>query len=1127
MGSTMSVRAFAKMGSSFSLFHSSSGNPLGKLHLGVDGVPAGDKGKANMSVLSFVNFGSSMSIRSMVRIFGQGNPGSFPETSGFSIMRMTCLGSAVSLRHMARLGSRLSVGGLVRGVGEQTNGSNFMSTSAHGGRHCSVVHQVAIGSTISTRSFVRLGGSMSTLNFLHLGSACSLRAMSRMGSGLSIAPRAGTHKLPYQAIFGSASDQGQAHAAWKRGGVSIADSLCIGSALSLRNFAKTAGNANPGAYAFSTFDFMHMGSGLSMRSFMRLGSNLSVFPMEPGTPANEKAKDNTNFMVLGGSESGSTTNTPFSVFNAIHFGSSMSVRRAARFGGSTNNPGLSVMRMAQLGSTMSIRSWAVLGGGFLGGKLSVLQTQNIGSALSIRSFVRLGSSLSMGYREGGATEAPGPTDDPQAHTVLFGGTHGGGTSDYFKLSSFDEDYEFNPPIPFTRDDGMKKTLVITTSQLELTNQALVGFDAASDTALSANPNYGIFSQNGGGPVPAGGPSSISTDAETDTSSPSFTRTGQDTQVTPGDGARDALGGYFAGDWLSGNIVAKSDRRLKTGVRSLLQEFSRLEREGAGLRAAASGTSGAQRLMYKDRAYGRFVSAVTSARSPLLLKNALKSRNLRHGQRAADERMVRLPASRTVEEGVTETGTAIYETDIEPCLSADCPPPKPVASKATAGDLYNADSSSTHGAANLVLDMVRSLRPVSFVYKHKNNFGGRTREAQGDQIVADPATRQQSLADARQKSVESKVAEAKHSFYGFIAQDLERNFPTMVSTGQDGLKNIRINDMIAVLTMGLQVLDTVKMEAAEQQLSRLARKVAKDHSASVEEGGLEPKVSELEDKLIDHIVEKVLGTGGASGSSVDARIDSTGASTSKVNSKGNSTSTVGTDSELAITQQAMEIAYRNLTNLDAATDKRDYERLMALAGLGGLNFTSMGFGEATTKVGAEAEAEATTKVEDSKNATNTLTTQMDDENKQSSTTMTKLESEREAVQDRLLDIARLLMPEDEKDVTEKEKSMSAFDAARAERARRVEEVDALFEELGLDLNFEQLFVDSDSEKDREQLRLFVEVLRDSSELGEGEREDTGTTGAANADAGAESPLKMVLDQLLELVGSAEDDDARAE
>jgi hypothetical protein len=107
---------------------------------------------------------------------------------------------------------------------------------------------------------------------------------------------------------------------------------------------------------------------------------------------------------------------------------------------------------------------------------------------------------------------------------------------------------------------------------------------------------------------------------------------------------------------------------------------------------------------------------------------------------------------------------------------------------------------------VVVRLMRQLRPVSFRYK--NN------------------------------------AESKHSRYGFIAQELESLVPSVIySDGSSGLKFIRYHDLLAVVTMGMQVLDST-VAKVEYKLSGANSKIVSDY------GLLSPRVRVLENALVE-------------------------------------------------------------------------------------------------------------------------------------------------------------------------------------------------------------------------------------------------------------------------------------
>lgn len=87
----------------------------------------------------------------------------------------------------------------------------------------------------------------------------------------------------------------------------------------------------------------------------------------------------------------------------------------------------------------------------------------------------------------------------------------------------------------------------------------------------------------------------------------------------------------------------------------------------------------------------------------------------------------------------------------------------------------------------ILELVNELRPVSFQYK--------------------------------------KNSESKTSRYGFIAQEIERVLPNLVHTDeQSGLLSLHTSDLIAVLTLGIQSLDS-KLVAIESNVRDLRMNVS--------------------------------------------------------------------------------------------------------------------------------------------------------------------------------------------------------------------------------------------------------------------------------------------------------------
>merc|ERR1712054_323158 len=104
--------------------------------------------------------------------------------------------------------------------------------------------------------------------------------------------------------------------------------------------------------------------------------------------------------------------------------------------------------------------------------------------------------------------------------------------------------------------------------------------------------------------------------------------------------------------------------------------------------------------------------------------------------------------------------------------------------ATSGtDATASDPASTEGA--VVASVLRQIRPVSFKYKTQS--------------------------------------EAKYSRYGFIAQELEAVLPSVITTnGETGMKAVNYNDMIAVLALGIQSIDS-RMTAMADKVRDLSER----------------------------------------------------------------------------------------------------------------------------------------------------------------------------------------------------------------------------------------------------------------------------------------------------------------
>lgn len=109
-------------------------------------------------------------------------------------------------------------------------------------------------------------------------------------------------------------------------------------------------------------------------------------------------------------------------------------------------------------------------------------------------------------------------------------------------------------------------------------------------------------------------------------------------------------------------------------------------------------------------------------------------------------------------------------------------------------------------AEAVFHVIRQLRPVSFRYK--NN------------------------------------AESKYSRLGFIAQELEKTLPNLVYTeSKDMLKYVRQQDLLAILSLGVQTLDSV-LDQYQNRLTHFERRIESDFETL-----LGPQVESYEDLMV--------------------------------------------------------------------------------------------------------------------------------------------------------------------------------------------------------------------------------------------------------------------------------------
>jgi hypothetical protein len=134
---------------------------------------------------------------------------------------------------------------------------------------------------------------------------------------------------------------------------------------------------------------------------------------------------------------------------------------------------------------------------------------------------------------------------------------------------------------------------------------------------------------------------------------------------------------------------------------------------------------------------------------------------------------------------------------------------------------SANSSIRVTSETATLEVIQDLRPV--VYKYKSD------------------------------------AEAKYSRFGFIAQEMETVLPSLVHTSVTGFKAISLKDLVAVLTLGLQSLDTV-VDRLDLAVSALEGTVDRDFEALVDRtSAAEDAARELESTGVEenHLLSSLI------------------------------------------------------------------------------------------------------------------------------------------------------------------------------------------------------------------------------------------------------------------------------
>jgi hypothetical protein len=200
----------------------------------------------------------------------------------------------------------------------------------------SIIDQLNLGSIISIRTFQKCRYNISTSNVLNFGSALSLRKFTKLSSCISICLSSTTNAS-----------------------CSLTQGINYASCLSLRSTANGRGSLH-----ISVFEFWKLGSTLSVRRGLRLGSSISI-----------DARNQDNIPKHGRS---------FSVLDACSIGSSFSCRASSSGFGRP----LTALEFVALGSTFSIRtSWLSLSK-----QLSAMAYVFYGSSVSLRRVAKVCAS---------------------------------------------------------------------------------------------------------------------------------------------------------------------------------------------------------------------------------------------------------------------------------------------------------------------------------------------------------------------------------------------------------------------------------------------------------------------------------------------------------------------------------------------------------------------------------------------------------------------------------------------------------------------------------------------------------------------------------------------------------------
>jgi hypothetical protein len=867
MSSQVSLRQFIRLGSSTSLFHPQ--NQANRNHPNcVLGKAAGSTHPGlNHSVMDYLTLGSNLSMRGTTSRYSALHAGT-TDHRALTIFGFANFGSSVSLRNYIRHTSALSVSGAL-GVGRITSLS-VMNSDVNGFNGC------ILGSSMSLRNVLRVGGNMrnSCADFLNCGSTLSMRWVSRVGSAMSLAaPQCMTNQR--KAIVASSK-------------VSVMDYVNLSSTCSLRGFFRGGkASSSTQSQGNSVMGTVLFGSGLSLRAAFRLQSGVSVV----GPSARGGARLGNALTAFDSVNLSSTCSvrswvrlghngrqSMLSCFDSLGLGSSISLRGCVTSSGSaisiaginkimgdpigffmgsnpqpgmalnicrTGNPAVSIVRGMSLGSSVSLRDYIRVGKGSCGRPgLSVYDYLAMGSSLSLRQMFRCGSTISLAAstKAGQTAKAQfvmGRTASGKGHygfSVADAQTFGSSFSvrgiarvgsrcsliDHFLLGSTLSMRSFHR-------HGSSLSVIATGSEepsITFARGPLAGqpncFVSMYD-AVHIGSSVSIRSMLR---VGKGGPVNASSSVLSYVSLGSSFSLRSSLRIGRGSGS-----GAYPCSPLS--VLDSMNFGSSVSVRAFVRLGSTLSIQGAGnngfqnseimrIGGLRLGTS-LDTTPTPDRQYLNFYvtpSATATEVNPMRVYSTNQAGadtvgGGLHGTWTTE--VSNLHSDRRLKVDVKDLISEFSEIDRQ---SKGLPRSK-YATRPGSGSASDRD-------AELALDLVRKLRPVSFLYK-------------GD--------------DAQNK-------QSKHSRFGFIAQEIERVIPNVVHDDEgNGFKYVRYTDLVAVLTMGLQVLDSVKVTRLEQRVASLYQKVDDDLGLGLlgapKAHAILPSLTRIEDVLIDRIVSQIV------------------------------------------------------------------------------------------------------------------------------------------------------------------------------------------------------------------------------------------------------------------------------